>query len=231
MGAHPEAAGDESVEASSAGDSARGVTRTALLVGALLFARWDPACAITGGALLLLGLVLRIVSKGHLRRRRRLVTSGPFSRVRNPFYLGNLAVDAGLLVFAGLPWAVPLYGALFLFVYASTVRAEEITLRRLHGAEFETYAAAVGRWWPRLTAFTGGDKAGFRWRTVLREKEGSRSTRILAYPGLIALRAWHLPALDGTAAAFAPPMAATWGVIGGVVVLVVASRVIARRER
>jgi protein-S-isoprenylcysteine O-methyltransferase Ste14 len=80
----------------------------------------------------------------------RLVTGGPFQRVRNPGYIAVLAMivgqglffgDAGVLVYA-LVVAVAFH--LFVILY------EEPTLRARYGAEYERYCRQVPRWVPRM---------------------------------------------------------------------------------
>jgi len=80
---------------------------------------------------------------------RRLVVSGPYRVVRNPMYVGVLAVLAGQACW----WrsgVIAAYGAAIAVAFASFVRLyEEPHLRRTFGAEYERYAARVGRWLPR----------------------------------------------------------------------------------
>lgn len=80
-----------------------------------------------------------------------LVLSGLYRCVRNPMYVGVLAVILGqamllrsgtLLAYAGLIW---------LLFHAFTVLYEEPTLRRQFGSAYDTYRAGVRRWWPRIT--------------------------------------------------------------------------------
>ncbi|HLQ60918.1 MAG TPA: isoprenylcysteine carboxylmethyltransferase family protein [Candidatus Acidoferrales bacterium] len=84
---------------------------------------------------------------------RRLVVRGPFSRVRNPIYLGVLAVltgEAGLFSSGALlAWAVI---AALLF-HGAVVLYEEPGLRRRFGADYERYLREVPRWVPRLSGF------------------------------------------------------------------------------
>ena len=71
--------------------------------------------------------------------------------VRNPMYIGAaLALGGASLVYASP--ALLSYGAAFLLVTRLfVVLYEEPTLRRLFGAEYESYCRRVGRWWPRMT--------------------------------------------------------------------------------
>jgi protein-S-isoprenylcysteine O-methyltransferase Ste14 len=98
----------------------------------------------------------------------RFVVSGPYRWVRNPMYIGALALLVGfglwhrsvsMLLFAGL---------LFLLVHAFVVFYEEPQLERRFGDSYDRYKKAVRRWSPRLPPQSGegtGSESG--------ESEGS----------------------------------------------------------
>jgi protein-S-isoprenylcysteine O-methyltransferase Ste14 len=78
-----------------------------------------------------------------------LVTSGPYRRVRNPIYLGALAIIVGQAIFfrsvAALAYALVVWVSVRLFA----VLFQEPSLRRQFGASYEAYLHAVPRWLPR----------------------------------------------------------------------------------
>ncbi len=81
---------------------------------------------------------------------RKLVVRGLYRYVRNPMYLGVLAVIAGWAVLyrsAGLALYLVILWALF---HAFVLFYEEPALARLFGAEYAAYRMQVGRWLPRL---------------------------------------------------------------------------------
>ena len=83
---------------------------------------------------------------------RRLVIRGPYRWVRNPMYWGMgmfLLGEAALFAEASVRLLV--YGAALVLIVNLFVRLyEEPTLRRTFAAEYESYCAAVPRWFPRL---------------------------------------------------------------------------------
>jgi protein-S-isoprenylcysteine O-methyltransferase Ste14 len=83
---------------------------------------------------------------------RHLVVSGLYRYVRNPMYVGVLAVIFGQsLLFADL--RVLVYGlVVWLCFHSFVVSYEEPTLRRGFGAEYEAFCVKVPRWIPRLRA-------------------------------------------------------------------------------
>jgi protein-S-isoprenylcysteine O-methyltransferase Ste14 len=117
--------------------------------------RWLGAALILAGAPVFLDFLVRFVHEGRgtpapVAPPRHLVVRGAFRRVRNPGYVGVLALVAGQALLFGsaatLAWAACLWAAFHVFVVAY----EEPDLRRRFGAEYDAYCAEVPRWLPRL---------------------------------------------------------------------------------
>jgi protein-S-isoprenylcysteine O-methyltransferase Ste14 len=82
---------------------------------------------------------------------RHLVITGLYQYMRNPMYVGVVAIilGEGLLLGSG---AVLAYGVIVaLGFHLFVVLYEEPTLRRRYGTEYDEYCAQVRRWIPRLT--------------------------------------------------------------------------------
>jgi protein-S-isoprenylcysteine O-methyltransferase Ste14 len=90
------------------------------------------------------------VSRTRSDRLGPLVSTGPFAHVRNPLYLGNIALWAGFAVSARLPWLVPVFLALLALEYHAIVRWEETLLESRRGDDYREYARRVPRWLPAL---------------------------------------------------------------------------------
>jgi protein-S-isoprenylcysteine O-methyltransferase Ste14 len=120
---------------------------------------WQPGPAVTdlAGGLLVGGGVVLIALAAHAMRQARttiiphlapeaLVTSGIFRRTRNPIYLGDALILAGLM----LRWdAWPSLVLLPLFLWIITdrfIEPEEARLRQHFGAAFDRYADTTRRW-------------------------------------------------------------------------------------
>ncbi len=132
-----------------------------------MFADIDPWLgvfpALYSGPVLLLGMLLMLTSftvinylqaymhedwrsgidaQGH---GQKLITSGPFSRSRNPTFIAVIAGQAGF--FLALP---SLFSLVCLLVGAAVIvrqaREEEKALSRTFGAEYDAYRARVPRW-------------------------------------------------------------------------------------
>jgi len=87
--------------------------------------------------------------------------------VRNPLYIGTLAVAAGFVI-ASRRWELGvLFAAVFLLIYLPVVELEEQHLRSLF-PEYADYAQRVPRLWPRLT---GHHSKPFRFAVYIRNQE------------------------------------------------------------
>jgi len=105
-----------------------------------------------GGSLLLLGFAIRVWAQQHIRRRlkgpRYLVTTGPYSFVRNPLYIGNTLILLGATVVSELMWFAPVTLLWCGMVYSIVVRYEEAHLSDRYGQPYRSYMLKVPRWFP-----------------------------------------------------------------------------------
>jgi protein-S-isoprenylcysteine O-methyltransferase Ste14 len=140
-----------------------------LLVAAFLWwsaPTWESLA--WGMPLSLAGLALRAWAAGHLEKNRELATEGPYAYVRNPLYIGTLAVAAGFAA-ASRRWELGvLFAAVFLLVYLPVVELEEQHLRTLFPA-YADYERRVPKLIPRLTAKRGQQR--FRWSVYRKNEE------------------------------------------------------------
>ena len=87
------------------------------------------------------------------KKRREIVTVGPFSVVRNPLYIFSMfgATGVGLLTGSLVIGAVVL--TCTIFVFRSVVRAEETFLLQTFGDSYSRYCDQVPRWIPRFAGW------------------------------------------------------------------------------
>jgi len=78
-----------------------------------------------------------------------LVADGPFRYTRNPLYLANVPMAAGIGVLASRSGFVFLVLANWIFVYRLILREEDALLKN-QGEPYRAYCEAVPRFWPAL---------------------------------------------------------------------------------
>ncbi len=122
-----------------------------------------PGLGLAGAALIVVGLAIgswctwEFIFSGRgtpnpLDPPRFLVAGGLYRYVRNPMYIGVLAIILGEGLWFG-SLAIVLYtGVVFLVFNLFVFLYEEPTLRRMFGAAYEQYCTSVPRWWPRRSA-------------------------------------------------------------------------------
>ena len=82
---------------------------------------------------------------------KELVAVGFYRYVRNPMYVGILAMNIGHFLWFGY-WNLLLYAILvFLAFHTFVIFYEEPTLKRKFGVAYEEYCRRVPRWIPRLS--------------------------------------------------------------------------------
>jgi protein-S-isoprenylcysteine O-methyltransferase Ste14 len=135
------------------------------------------AMAISGQALRAAVIGYAYVKRGGKNKHvyaDTLVTEGFFNHSRNPLYVGNLLILAGLIVIHGSPWVIGIGGAFYLFAYLAITAAEEDFLGKKFGAQYEDYCKRVPRFIPR---FAGLGKSiegmNFDWQRLIRKEYGS----------------------------------------------------------
>jgi protein-S-isoprenylcysteine O-methyltransferase Ste14 len=77
-----------------------------------------------------------------------LATSGPYSTVRNPLYLGNFAGAVGFGFAVEQPYLVLALAGAFALFYPAVVAQEEARLGQIFGERYREYCARVPRWIP-----------------------------------------------------------------------------------
>jgi protein-S-isoprenylcysteine O-methyltransferase Ste14 len=135
-----------------AGRSIRAILAAGVLIAALaaLVRSWAEAY-----------LHSSVVHAGELHSDR-LVADGPYRRVRNPLYLGNILLAVGLGSMASRTGFLVLVAATVPFVYRLILR-EEAGLLESQGEIYRRYFETVPRLWPSLRARVPASEARPNW--------------------------------------------------------------------
>lgn len=129
------------------------------LLTIMLLCRWnevdlDLVVFPAGFAIFMIGLGIRIWAQMHLHYRlsvrKQLTTTGPYQYLRNPIYIGNMVILAGLCVMSELLWFLPMVMIYSLAVYHMVVRHEEAHLEQKYGEDYQAFLNRVPRWIPRI---------------------------------------------------------------------------------
>lgn len=160
----------------------------------IIFARPRPLTLAIGGAVALLGLLIRAWSAGHIRKNAQLATSGPYAYTRNPLYLGSFMLGVGFTIASAQPLLGLLFAALFLGIYLPVMRVEAATLAELFGEDYARYAQAVPLFVPRLLPYRDEKTRDTRFDAslYLRYREYRAALGLLVAWGLLALKAFFI---------------------------------------
>ncbi|WP_431322605.1 methyltransferase family protein [Rhizobium sp. YTU87027] len=124
------------------------------------------------------------IKRGGLKKRvyaNDLVTEGMFGVCRNPLYVGNMLIYAGVFLLHGNPVVAILGIALFLFIYQCIVYAEEAFLEDKFGDAYRAYCADVPRWLLRFSNFsTSTQGMVFNVKRVIAKDYSTVSAALLA---------------------------------------------------
>lgn len=112
-------------------------------------------------AVSLLGVVLRVITIGHVPARTsgrntarqiadQINTTGMYSVVRHPLYLGNLFIWLGAALSTRSAWFVCLVALVFWLYHERIIFAEEAFLERTHGNGFRFWAARTPAFLPNF---------------------------------------------------------------------------------
>ena len=128
------------------------------------------ASLLLGTLFVLVGLAIRAVASGYVKKNEQLATSGPYAYVRNPLYLGSIILGFGFAVAAKSWWIVLGMAILFVMIYLPVIFSEEKFLKS-NFSEFAEYAQRVPRLIPRLSASSRSPRGSFSRELYFKHRE------------------------------------------------------------
>jgi protein-S-isoprenylcysteine O-methyltransferase Ste14 len=151
--------------------------------------RWDYFCL----GISFLGLLVRVVTVGFVpeltsgRNTKEQIaeqvnTTGMYSIVRHPLYLGNFLIGFGVSLVQSVWWLPVIYVLTFWLYYERIMFAEEAFLRQKFGEAYQRWAAATPAFFPRVNQWRQ-PALPFSWINVLGREYSGLMLLILCHAG------------------------------------------------
>jgi len=144
-----------------------------------------------GAAVAALGVWVRAMASGHVKKNEELAMTGPYAYCRNPLYLGSIIIAAGFAIAARDVWVAAGILLLFVAIYVPVIRSEEEFLRARF-SQYADYERRVPRLLPR-TVWLRGYAAGFSRELYLQHREYNALTGAAAMLAALVVRMLWFP--------------------------------------
>lgn len=93
-----------------------------------------------GGAIAVLGEMVRFWAAGHLEKGLEVTQSGPYRLTRHPLYMGSAIIALGAAVASARVSAMLLVAVYVAATIGSAIRHEEASMRAAFGDQYDAYA-------------------------------------------------------------------------------------------
>ena len=174
----------------------RSFTPIPFIFALLYFASPTWYTVAIGVLFIVIGESLRIWAVGYagastrartLGAARDLVTTGPYSYVRNPLYLGNFLLSFGVCLVANVYWLVAILIVGYFCQYLPIIALEEEYLLESCGQVYQVYRERVPRFLPRSRPYPNPSAHDFSWARAIKSEKRTL-TAIACVTGLIIAR-------------------------------------------
>ncbi len=142
--------------------------------------RFNTLISISGFALALFGGLIRMTSVGFSKpvtsgrenylKAENLNTSGLYSLVRNPLYMGSFFIYNGVIIAYSSIYALILLNIFFILNYYFIIYSEENYLKKQFGKEYKEYLDAVPKVIPNFKNYKKNEGKFSFLKVFLREK-------------------------------------------------------------
>jgi protein-S-isoprenylcysteine O-methyltransferase Ste14 len=147
----------------------RSYTPIPIVLAVLYFSQLKYPFSVYGAAFIVLGELIRLSAVRYAGGRTRttkvgansLCTSGPYSRTRNPLYIGNVFIYSGVVLLSGGIYMFQLLAVVifyFIFQYSMIISLEEEKLSTVFGQDYSEYKNNVPRILPLITPWDSKSK-------------------------------------------------------------------------
>jgi protein-S-isoprenylcysteine O-methyltransferase Ste14 len=126
-----------------------------------------PALYYAGIVCTALGIAIRMWASGHVNKNQELATTGPYSYVRHPLYVGNHLIGLGFCLASALWWGLLGWLVLGLYFYPQTIRHEDAFLERRFPQEWADWSRHTKALIPRLKPYRPGVRGEWSFKQSL----------------------------------------------------------------
>lgn len=135
---------------------------------------------IPGALVTFLGEWLRLWAAGHLRKNKQLTTTGPYSYVKNPLYIGTLLITAGYSAMAQNIYIL-IGGFVWFFIYYAPYKKKQENEKLVgsFGEAWTVYDKAVPDYLPRLSPYSSRGSNRWSWDVVRENSEHETALGVL----------------------------------------------------
>ena len=107
------------------------------------FAKPDTGTVSIGLALAVVGQVFRIYAAGYIFKNKQLASTGPYSLVRHPLYLGNFIILIGFTISSANLYVAAGVVVFFLVWYPAAIAYEDSKLENIFGDEWREWSKNI----------------------------------------------------------------------------------------
>lgn len=147
----------------------RSYTPIPIVLAILYFSQLKYPFWVYGVAFIVFGELIRLSAVRYAGGRTRttkvgansLCTSGPYSRTRNPLYIGNVFIYSGMVLLSGGMYMFQLLAVVilyFIFQYSMIISLEEEKLSTVFGQDYSKYKRNVPRIIPLIIPWDSKSK-------------------------------------------------------------------------
>jgi uncharacterized membrane protein len=149
----------------------------------LYLARPTPRSLAIGGAIAVLGELMRIWASGHLEKGLEVTQSGPYRLTRHPLYVGSAIIALGAAVASARVIAMVLIAVYMAATIVSAIRHEEASMRASFGDQYDAYAQS------RAVPV----ERPFSLARAIKNKEHKAVAGLIAVAAILAAKAYFRP--------------------------------------
>ena len=107
------------------------------------FARPNAGTVSIGLALAVLGQIFRIYAAGYIFKNKQLASTGPYSLVRHPLYLGNFIILIGFTIASANLYVAAGVVVFFLIWYPAAIAYEDSKLENIFGDDWRKWSKNI----------------------------------------------------------------------------------------